>query len=142
LNKESSGFPLERIMTSRLFVPAVAAVLAMACMSASAVEPRPDLLGSRVPSAAAVRTVNLGSGVQSINVVSGDTVRFVGSGGEFAWTFNTSPIVQVFNLSQVAPNGTVGQETRVYVAPSPLYSERAQFNDNDRQDTRLPAVVR
>ena len=129
-------------MSSRQFVPAVSVVLLTACISASAVTPRADLLGSPIPAAAATRTVNLGSGMQSINVVSGDTVRFVGNGGEFAWSFNTSPIVQVFDLNQVAPNGAVGQPMRVYVAPSPLYSERAQFNDNDRQDTRLRAVVR
>lgn len=128
-------------MSSRSFVPAVFALMT-ASLSASAAQPRADLLGSQVPPSAATRTVNLASNVQSINVVSGDTVRFVGNGGEFAWTFNTSPIVQVFELNQVAPSGTVGQPLRVYVAPSPLYSERAQFNDNDRQDTRVPAVVR
>lgn len=123
-------------------VHAVAAILATACMSAGAVEPRPDLLGSPVPAAAATRTVVLGSGPQSINVVNGDTVRFVGNGEEFAWTFNTSPIVQVVNLNQVAPGAAQGKDRLVYVAPSPLYSERAQFNDNDRQAIRLPAVVR
>jgi hypothetical protein len=45
--------------------------------------------------------------------------------------FDTSPIVQVFSLNQVAPPGALGQEVRVYIAPDPRYSERADFNRND-----------
>lgn len=124
-----------------LFAAAIASLLA-ASMPASAVTPRADLLGTAVPAHAADRTVNLGQGMRSINVVSGDTIRFVNGGSEFAWSFMTSPIVQVFDLNQVAPDGALGHPLLVYVAPSPLYTERAQFNDLDRQDTRLPAVVR
>ncbi|WP_229467310.1 CzcE family metal-binding protein [Massilia sp. Mn16-1_5] len=129
-------------MSTRPLLPAVSLTLLTACMSATAVTPRADLLGSPVPAHAATRVVNLNQGMQSINVVAGDTVRFVNGSGEFGWSFNTSPIVQTFDLNQVAPNGALGHPVRVYVAPSPLYSERAQFNDNDRQDTRLPAVIR
>ncbi|MFC5478652.1 CzcE family metal-binding protein [Massilia suwonensis] len=129
-------------MSTRPLLPAVSLTLLTACMSATAVTPRADLLGSPVPAHAAARVVNLNQGVQSINVVAGDTVRFVNGSGEFAWSFNVSPIVQTFELNQVAPSGALGHPVRVYVAPSPLYSERAQFNDNDRQDMRLPAVIR
>lgn len=127
-------------MSTRLFLP-LAVALSAACVTASAVTPRADLLGTPVPAHAATRVVNLNSGMQSINVVAGDTIRFVNGNGEFGWSFNVSPIVQTFDLSQVAPSGALGHPLRVYVAPSPLYSERAQFNDLDRQDTGAPAVT-
>jgi hypothetical protein len=133
---------LEPIMSVRPLVPAVIVTLLTACMSASAVTPRVDLLGTPVPPTAATRVVTLTPGMHSINVISGDTVRFIGSGSEFAWSFDTSPIVQVFDLNQVAPSGALAQQLRVYVAPNPLYSERAEFNDPDRRDTRVPAAAR
>ena len=129
-------------MSLRPFTPVAVLTLLTACMSATAVTPRADLLGTPVPPSAATRVVTLTPDMHSINVVSGDTVRFVGNGGEFAWSFDTSPIVQTFDLNQVAPNGALGRELRVYIAPHPLYTERMEFNDLDRQDTRVRAVAR
>ncbi len=129
-------------MSSRPLVPAVIVTLLTACISATAVTPRADLLGTPVPLGAATRIVNLSSDTQYVNVVAGDTIRFINGSGEFAWSFNTSPIVQVFDLNQVAPAGALGHEVRVYVAPDPRYSERADFNDHDRHDTRAGAVIR
>jgi len=128
-------------MSSRPLVPAISLTLLTACMSATAVTPRADLLGSPVPPAAATRVVNLTQDTRYVNVVAGDTIRFVNGSGEFAWSFDVSPIVQTFDLSQVAPQGVLGHELRVYVAPNPLYSERADFNNADRHDTRAPAVI-
>jgi len=128
-------------MSSRPLLPAISLTLLTACMSATAVTPRADLLGSPVPPAAATRVVNLSQGTRYVNVVAGDTIRFVIGSGEFAWSFDVSPIVQTFDLSQVAPQGVLGHELRVYVAPNPLYSERADFNNADRHDTRAPAVI-
>lgn len=129
-------------MSSRPLVPAVLVTMLTACMSATAVTPRADLLGSPVPPVAATRTVNLTEGTQHVNVVAGDTIRFVNGSGEFAWSFNVSPIVQMFELNQVAPPGVLGHPVHVYVAPDPRYSERTEFNDHDRHDTRAPAVIR
>ena len=129
-------------MSIRPFVTAVSLTLLTACMSATAVTPRADLLGSPVQPAAATRVVNLSQDTRYVNVVAGDTIRFVNGSGEFAWSFDVSPIVQTFDLNQVAPQGALGHELRVYVAPNPLYSERADFNDPDRHDTRAPAVIR
>ena len=129
-------------MSTRPLVPAVIVTLLTACISASAVTPRADLLGSPVPPAAATRIVNLGANTQHVNVVAGDTIRFVNGSGEFAWNFNVSPIVQVFDLNQVAPPGALGHGVRVYVAPDPRYSERTEFNSHDRQDMKAPAVIR
>jgi hypothetical protein len=128
-------------MSSRPLFPAISLALLTACMSASAVSPRADLLGSPVPPHAATRVVNLSQDTRHVNVVAGDTIRFVNGSGEFAWNFNVSPIVQTFDLNQVAPQGVLGHELRVYVAPNPLYSERADFNNPDRHDTRAPAVI-
>ena len=124
------------------FSSAIAVTLLTACMSATAVTPRADLLGTPIPAAAASRVVTLTADTRWINVVSGDTVRFVGNGGEFGWSFDTSPIVQAFDLSQVAPSGALGRSLQVYVAPNPLYTERTEFNDLDRQNTRVRAVAR
>ena len=92
-------------MSSRPLVPAVLVTMLTACMSATAVTPRADLLGSPVPPVAATRTVNLTQDTRHVNVVAGDTIRFVNGSGEFAWSFNVSPIVQMFELNQVAPPG-------------------------------------
>ena len=129
-------------MSFRPLVPAVVVALMMACTSACAVTPRADLLGSPVPSAAATRVVNLTQSTRHVNVIAGDTIRFVNGSGEFAWSFDVSPIIQTFDLNQVAPQGMLDHALRVYVAPNPIYSERADFNDPDRHDTRAAAVIR
>jgi hypothetical protein len=115
-------------MSTRPLVPAFLAMLLTACMSASAVTPRADLLGTPVPPTAATRTVTLTAATRYVNVTGGEVVRFQGGGQEFAWSFDTSPLVQVFDLGQVAPSGALGRGVRVYIAPNPLYSERADFN--------------
>ena len=128
-------------MSSRPLVPAVLVTMLTACMSATAVTPRADLLGSPVPPVAATRTVNLTQDTRYVNVVAGDTIRFVNGSGEFAWSFNVSPIVQMFDLNQVAPPGALGHQVNVYVAPDPRYSERTEFNSHDRRDARAPAII-
>lgn len=92
-------------MPSRLFIPAVSLTLLTACMSATAVTPRADLLGSPAPPNAATRIVNLSQDTRYVNVIAGQTIRFVNGSGEFAWSFDVSPIVQTFDLNQVAPQG-------------------------------------
>jgi hypothetical protein len=130
-------------MSSRPLVPAVILTLLTACMSATAVTPRVDLLGTPVSPAAANRTVALTPGTHYINVTGGDVVRFQSGGQEFAWSFDTSPIIQVFSLNQVAPAGALGQDVLVYIAPDPRYSEHADFNHSDyRSGTVASAVAR
>lgn len=129
-------------MSSRPLVLAVIAALLTACMSAGAVIPRADLLGTPVRPEAATRTITLSQDTRYVNVVAGDTIRFVNGASEFAWSFDVSPLVYMFDLNQVAPAGALDHLVRVYVAPDPRYSERADFNDHDRHDTRAPAVMR
>ena len=117
-------------MSTRPLFPAVIVTMLTACMSASAVTPRADLLGTPVAPAAANRTVTLTPATQHINVTGGDVVRFQAGGQQFAWSFDTSPLVQVFDLAQVAPSGALDHGVRVYIAPNPLYSERADFNNS------------
>ncbi|MFC5514038.1 CzcE family metal-binding protein [Massilia jejuensis] len=117
-------------MSTHPLVAAVATTLLTACMSATAVTPRADLLGTPVPPAAANRIVTLTPATGHVNVTGGDVVRFQMGGQEFAWSFDTSPLVQVFDLSQVAPAGALGHEVLVYVAPDPRYTIRADFNDS------------
>jgi hypothetical protein len=119
-------------MSSRPLVPAIILTMLTACMSATAVTPRADLLGTPIPPGAATRTVTLTPDVHSVNVVGGSTVRFVNGSGEFGWSFDVSPIVSVFDLNQVAPQGALGHPVWVYIAPDPRYSIRTEFNDLER----------
>jgi hypothetical protein len=118
-------------MSSRPLVPAVILTMLTACMSATAVTPRADLLGTPVPPAAATRTVVLTPATRYVNVIGGQVVRFQSGAQEFGWSFDTSPIVHVFSLNQVAPAGLLDHEVRVYIAPDPRYSIRADFNHDD-----------
>jgi hypothetical protein len=118
-------------MSSRPLVPAVILTMLTACMSATAVTPRADLLGTPVPPSTATRTVVLTPATRYVNVIGGQVVRFQSGGQEFGWSFDTSPIVQVFSLNQVAPAGLLDHEVRVYIAPDPRYSIQADFNRND-----------
>ncbi len=97
------------------------------------VSPRIDLLGMPVIDQAAVvsgastnasatmRTIALTPGMPSIDVTSGETVRFVSGERAFAWQFQVSPNVATFALNQIAPPGWLSHTIPVYVAPNPLY---------------------
>lgn len=93
------------------------------------VSPRIDLLGMPVIEQAArqsgasatMRTIALTPATRSIDVTSGDTVRFVMGEHAFAWQFQVSPNVATFALNQIAPPGWLSHTIPVYVAPNPLY---------------------
>ena len=65
----------------------------------------------------AAREVDLGSGKQHLNVVAGETVRFVQGDKQMTWRFDTlgSP---TFQLSEAIPGAP---QVEVHVAPNPLY---------------------
>ena len=103
---------------------AVLAVLLSAC---AAVTPRQDLVGTAVPLESATRTVTITPETRYVNVVGGDVVRFVAGNQAFGWDFNVSPIVTVFALNQVAPQGMLNHEVLVYVTPDPRYYEGSEI---------------
>ncbi|MGJ7918564.1 CzcE family metal-binding protein [Massilia sp. LXY-6] len=116
-----------------LSLAATAATLATltACSTPASAAPRADLLGMAAPPSAATQTVAITPATRWVNVTSGDTVRFVVDGREFAWNFSVGPTVAVFDLNRVAPPGLLGRALPVYVDPDPYYSIGA--------DWRIPA---
>jgi hypothetical protein len=117
-------------MPIRFFLNLAGAVMLGGLLSgcantATTVAPRVDLLGAPVPDAAvmleASRIIAITPDTRWVNVTSGDTVLFVAGNRSFAWNFQVSPIVSVFDLKQIAPPGALPRPVLVYVDPNPLY---------------------
>jgi hypothetical protein len=114
-------------MFTRYCHPFLSAVLAAATLSGcatshdGAVVRRIDLLGSPVSGQSGQRTIAIAPDTVSVDVTSGETVRFIVGARSFAWSFQVSPTVTMFDLNQVAPPGLLPRRIAVYVAPNPLY---------------------
>jgi hypothetical protein len=80
-----------------------------------------DLYGSAAAPADYMPTIVITPNTRYVNVVGGDTVRFVSGGKEFAWTFNVARTIDQFDLNDVAPPGLLDHTVRAYVAPDPKY---------------------
>ncbi len=76
--------------------------------------PRLDLLGDPIPASAARRTIRIGPDARYVNVVSGETVKFVVGDRAFGWAFD-GPI-RNFDLSRVAPAGMLDHRVASYVS--------------------------
>jgi len=91
------------------------AALALSAASMSAVAlTNADRYGEAASPADAERTIVIGANTRWVNVNHGEIVKFVANGREFAWDFDGVP--QSFDLKQVAPQGTIDHNVRVYVA--------------------------
>ena len=66
------------------------------------------------------RTITIGPGTKWVNVVRGETVKFVdtASNTSFVWNFDT-PTWAVIDLAQVAPEALAGQHVIAYVQNNP-----------------------
>lgn len=107
-------FELENAVKLKLLAPAVAAfALSAASLSAVALT-NADRYGEAASTAAAERTIVIGPNTRWVNVNHGEIVKFVANGQEFAWDFDGVP--QAFDLKQVAPQGSIAQSVRVYIA--------------------------
>jgi membrane protease subunit (stomatin/prohibitin family) len=92
----------------------VVAVLALSAASLSAVAmTNADRYGESASPTAAERTIVIGANTRFVNVNHGEIVKFVANGQEFAWDFDGVP--QTFDLKQVAPQGAIDHNVRVYV---------------------------
>lgn len=90
------------------------AVLALSAASLSAFAlTNADLYGEASSAAEADRTIAIDANTRSVNVNHGETVKFVANGQEFTWEFDGVP--QAFDLQQVAPQGAIDHDVRVYV---------------------------
>lgn len=94
----------------------VASLLVVACASSFAAQPQLKFLGEAASAQAATQTINITPATKYVNVTSGQTVRFVSGDKSFAWNFNVGTNVYAFDLNRVAPDHTLNQQVKVYVA--------------------------
>jgi len=100
----------------KLLIPAVASIaLSVASLSAFAMTTA-DYYGEAASPAAAERTIVVGPTTKNVNVGHGEIVKFVANGQEFAWDFDGT--LPTLNLRQIAPQGAIGQDVTVYIAPA------------------------
>ncbi|MES2346749.1 MAG: CzcE family metal-binding protein [Pseudomonadota bacterium] len=77
--------------------------------------------GSAVAPSNAQRHVVINANTPWVNVDNGDTVEFQSNGTSFTWHFDTLHDETAFDLSKIAPAGSVDHKVTVYVASNPLY---------------------
>nr|WP_315396896.1 CzcE family metal-binding protein [uncultured Duganella sp.] len=77
--------------------------------------------GSSAPATAAHRHIVITEKTKHVRVENGETVEFKVNGASFTWHFLTLHHETSFDLSKIAPAGTVKQKVTVYVASNPLY---------------------
>ena len=91
------------------------AALALSAASLSAVAlTNADRYGEAASPVDAERTIVIGPNTRWVNVNHGEIVKFVVNGKEFAWDFDGLP--QTFDLKEVAPQGAIDHNVRVYIA--------------------------
>src|SRR5437867_675193 len=93
-----------------------ALLLSGATLSALAAPPALKLLGDPAPESTAWRTVTITPNTKFVNVVGGETIKFVAGDKSFAWSFSGPASVSSFELNRVAPEGMLDHKVRAYVA--------------------------
>ncbi|MEC4718444.1 CzcE family metal-binding protein [Noviherbaspirillum sp. CPCC 100848] len=103
--------------TYRFAILLVGSSISVSVLAASSA--KQGMYGSPASASNIQRTINLNKNY--VNVVQGETVRFVTPNGDaFIWTFDTWT-TNTFKLANIAPeNIRVGNAT-VFVQPNPLY---------------------
>jgi membrane protease subunit (stomatin/prohibitin family) len=95
------------------------ALLALSAASLSAFAlTNADRYGEATSPVTAERTIVIGPNTRSVNVNHGEVVKFVANGQEFTWDFDGVP--QSFDLKQVAPQGAIDHNVRVYIATTTM----------------------
>jgi hypothetical protein len=112
---------MEDVMKQKiLFVSAVALMLAAATLSSIAADNSSELLGNKVPTSAAYRTVTIGPNTTYVNVMHEDIVQFAIGDQLFAWDFNGPSTLSEIDLNKIAPSGALNHLVRVYISRNPL----------------------
>ena len=106
---------------NRTFFRRVASVCLLSTMISPAMALRADLQGSPAPVTPGSRMIQIGPDTRYVNVTGGEVVNFVVGGRTFAWQFAGGFGSESFDLRPLAPEGSLQQSVRVYVAPNPLY---------------------
>jgi len=103
----------------QLFSAALAGILGLGiCLPSVAQDIRKPWWGSPASVTQAERTVTLGPDTRWVNVLPGETIRFVGGATEFAWRFD-GPADRSFDLRQAAPAGALTRSVTAYVGRHP-----------------------
>ncbi|MDB5825146.1 MAG: CzcE family metal-binding protein [Herminiimonas sp.] len=105
---------------NRLLLCALVAIALCGCVTRTSYI---DLYGSAAPPADYQRTITITPTTRYVNVVGGDTIRFISNGAQFAWTFNVARTVDSFSLNDVAPAGVLDHNVMAYVLPDPKYRD-------------------
>ena len=100
----------------KLFAPVFAALtLSAASLSANALTTG-DLYGEPATGDYANRTIVVTPQTKAINVTRGEVVNIKVGSKEFAWDFDG--VAKPFELSNIAPEGALDHNVRVYVGTS------------------------
>lgn len=77
--------------------------------------------GQAVSAQNAQRVIVVKPDTKWVNVNNGDTVEFQPNGASVTWSFNTLQGESAFELSKIAPAGSLDHKVTVYVGANPLY---------------------
>jgi plastocyanin len=77
--------------------------------------------GQAVSAQNAQRVIVVKPDTKWVNVNNGDTVEFQLNGASVTWSFNTLQGESAFDLSKIAPAGSLDHKVTVYVGANPLY---------------------
>jgi hypothetical protein len=94
----------------------VSILLATAAISSFAADDNAKLLGTKVESTSAGRTVVVGPNTTYVNVTHGDVVKFVTGNASFVWAFNGPSTLSEVDLNAIAPSGMLDHHVKVYVS--------------------------
>lgn len=104
----------------KILITAATALIA-GCAATIGTEPPLWLLGEASPNAPVVKTIVIKPDTRWVNVIGGETVKFVVGDKSFAWTFNGASSIRDFDLNRVAPAGTLDHRVTAYIGPDPRY---------------------
>jgi hypothetical protein len=104
--------------TTRTIATVISALLLAG--AAFAAEPATNY-GQAITDNNAQRVVVITPDTKWVNVNNGDNVQFQVNGKNFTWHFDTLRAEDNFDLSAIAPAGSVDHPVIVYVASNPLY---------------------
>ncbi len=96
-------------------------VLTGACTTPENSIARLDLWGDPATPAAAERTIVITDDTRYVNVIGGETIKFVVGDRAFAWNFDGITEGYRFKLNLVAPKGLLDHSVIAYVDPNPMF---------------------
>jgi hypothetical protein len=110
-------------MSTKLTVPTLlAAILAAGCASPDlSRHSNPKLLGDPMQPSADTLTAVITAERKSVNVMAGQTVRFVVGDKSFTWNFSGTRYTAPIDLRTIAPPGLIDRPVTIYIWNNPAY---------------------